>query len=251
MKTSHFHSLIIAGALGSITAQAQSVIVPGNLADTEGSFNNGLPFNIQSFGLPSERYQQVYDSFLFSSLPAGGVEITGMAFRIAVGDGGGQSFSSTLPDVQIDLSTTAADENSLSSTFAANVGANDTVVDPAGPLTLSGTVTSPGPAPNAFNVVINFATPFFYKPANGNLLLDVRNFGGGLTTQFDANYVPNDGIGRAATYTSGVTSPTSDLADSSGLVTEFMYQPVPEPGILALAGLGGLTLLLKLRRRWF
>ncbi len=165
-----------------------------------------------------------------------------MAFRIAPG---WNSFSTTLPDVQIDLSTTTFNEGNLSTTFASNVGANDTVVHPAGPLALSGTVSG---SLNPFNVIINFTTPFLYNPASGNLLLDVHNFGGGTTAAFDASEF-RAGIGRALTVDSGVNSPIADDTDTSGLVTEFIYQPVPEPGTLALAGLGGLTLLSQFRRR--
>ena len=246
MKILGFYGFATAGILLAITAQAQDVIVPGNFATTEGDSNNGYPFNLSLFSLTSQRYQQVYNSSLFSSLPAGGVEITGMAFRV---DEGGSSFSSTLPDVQIDLSTTATSASTLSSTFASNVGANDTVVVGAGPLALSGTAGGAGTPPNPFDVIINFSTPFIYNPSSGNLLLDVHNFGGGGTTQFDATDA-GVGLARAFTEPSGVSSPTADgVIDSSGLITEFIYQPVPEPGTLALAGLGGLTMLLGFRRR--
>lgn len=244
MKILGFYGFATAGILLAIVTQAQDVIVPGNFASTEGDSNNGYPFNISAFSLTSQRYQQVYNSSLFSSLPAGGVEITGMAFRIDVGTGA--SFSSTLPDIQIDLSTTATSANTLSSTFASNVGANDTVVVGAGPLALSGTT---GGTPNPFNIIINFTTPFIYDPSAGNLLMDVHNFGGGGTTQFDSTDV-GTGIARNFTEGSGVGSPTADgVINSSGLITEFIYQPVPEPGTLALAGLGGLTMLLGFRRR--
>jgi hypothetical protein len=50
--------------------------------------------------------------------------------------------------------------------------------------------------------VITLLTPFLYDPALGNLLLDVRNFSGGLTTQFDAQRVENDSISRVLTTAS-------------------------------------------------
>jgi PEP-CTERM motif len=236
-------SLVVCGLAAS--AQAQTLVAPGNLTSTEGDSNNGFPFNIQVQSLSSQRYQQVYDASLFSSLPAGGVEITGIAFR--VDDSFGNSFSSTLPDIQLDLSTTSAGESTLSTTFASNVGGDDKIVFAAGPLSLSGTG---GGSPNPFDVIINFSQPFAYNPANGNLLLDVHNFGGGLTTQFDATDISGDGMSRVTTYIGqDVGSATANLSDSNGLVTEFIYQPVPEPTTLALAGLSGLSLLLFRRQR--
>jgi len=235
-------SIFAAGLAASV--QAQTLVAPGNLASTEGDIDNGLPFNIAYFSLGSERYQQVYETSLFSSLPAGGAEITGIAFRIA---DVGTSFSTTLPDIQLDLSTTSVGENTLSTTFANNVGSDDTIVYAEGPLSLSGTG---GGSPNPFNVIINFSQPFVYNPANGNLLLDVRNYGGGnYTTEFDATDIYGDGISRVYTYGSSVNSATADGSDSLGLVTEFIYQPVPEPSTLALAGLGGLSLMLFRRQR--
>ena len=244
MKTLKFAALIGLVCLGS-NAMANTLVAPGNLASTEGDSNNAYPFNISDFSLNSQRYQQVYNASIFSSLPAGGVIITGIAFR--VDDGTGKSFSSTLSDIQLDLSTTSAGESTLSSTFANNVGANDTIVYARGALSLSGTV---GSSPNPFNVIITFSQPFLYNPATGNLLLDVRNYGGGLTTQFDSTELAGDGIGRAVTYQgSGVNSATATFVDAQGLVTEFIYQTVPEPSTLALAGLSGLSLLLFRRQR--
>jgi len=226
-------------------SQTQIVIVPGDLASTEGNINNVLPFDIAVIPLASERYQQVYDASLFSALPAGGALITGLSFRVDGTYGG--SFSSTLPEIQLNLSTTGAGEETLSATFANNIGGNDTMVFARGSLPLSGTG---GSSPNAFNVTIMFSQPFIYNPAAGNLLLDVRNFGGGTTTAFDAIQVPGDGISRVITFTGlNVDSPVASMADTSGLVTEFIFQPVPEPAVFALAVLGLATLWLFHRSR--
>src|SRR5207249_8841041 len=103
--------------------------------------------------------------------------------------------TSTLPDIQIDLSTTSAGDDGLSTTYANNVGADDTVVFTRGALTLSSAFTGPPDGPKDFDIIITLTTPFLYNPALGNLLLDVRNFGGGFTTVLDA--VPNqtgDGV---------------------------------------------------------
>jgi hypothetical protein len=244
MKTLRYAALI--GLVGLVSnTMADTVVAPGDLATTEGDINNIFPFDIGDLNINSARYQQVYDANIFSSLPAGGVKITGISFRV---DGGtGSSFFSILPNIQVDLSTTSAGENTLSSTFANNVGANDTVVYARGALTLSGTAAG---FPSPFNVTINFSQPFVYDPANGNLLLDVRNYAGGITTLFDATDSFGDGIARAYAYVgSGASSPTAYAVDTYGLVTEFIYQAVPEPSTLALTGLSGLSLLLFRRHR--
>ena len=82
------------------------------------------------------------------------------------------------------------------------------------------------------------STPFLYNPALGNLLLDVRNFGGGSTTSFDAVFTSGDGVSRV--YNSDVNS-TTGSPDTLGLVTGFII--VPEPGTAALLLVGGGTLL--------
>jgi hypothetical protein len=216
-------------ALGAAQASA-NVIVPSAETSVEGSTNNGFPFNITAFGQTSQRYQQVYSSSEFS----GPFLITDIEFRPDAQSGA--AFSSTLSSIQIDLSTTTAAVDGLSSTFAANVGPNDTVVY-SGPLTLSSSFTGPAAGPKDFDIVIVLQTPFLYDPALGNLLLDVRNFDGGSTTQFDAEFLPDDSISRVFTFDTGVSSPTG-TPDTLGLITSFSGSAaVPEPGTLALVGL--------------
>src|SRR2546430_355240 len=159
------------------------------------------------------RYQQVYAASQFGALPPGGTNLIGIAFRVDAGFGG---FSSPLPAGQINLSTTAQTPDGLSATFANNIGTDDTVVF-SGPLSLSSSATG---SPAAFDVVINFSSSFFYNPDRGNLLLDVRNSGGGNISQPDAVSLTGDSVSRL--YGSGTS--TTGGADSAGLVTEFLYR---------------------------
>jgi hypothetical protein len=110
---------------------------------TEGPNNNALPFNISLLGSTNERYQQVYNASEFPTA----FWITALAFRPDADFGGSSNaFSTTLPSVQIDLSTTTAAADRLSAFFASNVGTDNTTVF-SGALLLSNANTplvSPG-----------------------------------------------------------------------------------------------------------
>ena len=225
-------ALLLLGAINPAHAIVPDVVVPNSARTIEGNSNNSFPFNISIVGLPSQRYQQVYAASQFG----GGGLITQIVFRPDAG--AGHAFTSTLPDMQIDLSTTSAPDDGLSTTFANNVGADDTVVFARGALTLSSAFTGPPSGPKDFDIIITLTTPFLYNPALGNLLLDVRNFGAGSTCSFDAVNTPGDGVSRVFSTTS--VNDTTGSTDSLGLVTGFNI--VPEPGTAMLL-VGGGTLL--------
>ena len=226
-----------AGAV--LPLRADVIVVPNGLAAVEGNSNNAFPFNIAN---PSQRYQQVFGASDFAVL-SGPQLITQIAFRPDAVTG--NAFSSTLPDVQINFSTTSRAPDALSSTFADNVGSDDSVVF-SGPLSLSSSDTGPAAGPKNFDIVINLTTPFLYDPGTGNLLFDVRNFGGGRTTQFDAHEVFLDSVSRLWSVSSNGVNDTTGSSDSSGLVARFTTQAVttaiPEPSSLALLSLGALSL---------
>jgi hypothetical protein len=227
MKTRKASTLATFVALVSIASASNKsyaalVVVPGAQAAVEGNSDNGYPFNIDS---ASMRYQQGYAASQFSSL-AGPSWITQIAFRPDAPFGA--VFATTFPSIQINLSTTTQNPNALSSTFASNVGGNDTVVFGLGALSLSSGFTGPAGGPKAFDIVITLTTPFLYNPADGNLLLDVRNYGGGAyTTQFDASTASTDGVSRGWYYSD--VNAASGTTDTGGLITRFTFEPVPEP----------------------
>jgi len=236
---------LVVAYLGIAVASAYAdVIVPGSVAGVEGNINNGFPFNIAFFSLTSQRYQQLYSSTEFT----GPVLISGIAFRPDATIG--SAFSSTLPSIQISLSTTSAAVDGLSTTFANNVGGDVTTVF-NGALSLSSSFTGPLGGPKNFDISITFATPFLYNPALGNLLLDVRNFGGGATTQSDSQLSGSDSVSRVFTnslFPAGVNSPTG-VSDTQGLVTKFITTAIPEPNSLFLLS-AGLVVLGFCRRKF-
>jgi hypothetical protein len=196
------------------------LVVPNDWTSAFGDAGNLFPF----FSSQPIRYQQVYDASQFAHLKNGGGLINRIAFR---GHGPGVPFSGTVPQLQVNLSTTGKTPDGLSSTFADNVGANDTQVF-SGPLQT--TVTFSGD-PSNFEVVVNFTTPFFYDPGKGNLLVDIRNSQGGLEIppndqELDGTSAAGDSVSRV--YNIGdATAATAgqiggvDEKDSYGLITRF------------------------------
>src|SRR5258706_965280 len=198
-----------------VARPGKTLVVANAYARVEGSIGNNYPFNI---GANTMHYLQVYAASEFGAMPAAGAFITGIAFRR---DAGWPAFSATLRAMQINLSTTAKAPDGLASTFASNVGADDTIVF-VGSLSLSSTATG---RPAGFDILIPLATPFFYDPAAGNLLLDVLNRDGGTSSPLDAVLASGDSVSRQynpITFTTGST-------DSAGLVTKFVFSSASQP----------------------
>jgi acid phosphatase len=196
------------------------LIVPNEWSTAFGDAGNQFPL----YSDKPIRYQQVYDASQFTRLNPGGGLINRIAFR---GHGPGVPFTGTVPQLRVNLSTTSKSPDNLSSTFADNVGSDDTQVF-SGPLGTA--VTFTGDATN-FEFVITFTTPFFYDPARGSLLLDIRNSQGGtevppLSQELDGASANGDSVSRVYNY-GDVTATTAgqtggvDEKDSYGLITEF------------------------------
>ncbi len=242
--TRAIRTLLIISALNFVPVPvAADAIVPGSLAAVEGNTNNGFPFNVFNHSFLSMRYQQVYAASEFGLDP---IYIEAMLFR--PDSDTGNAFSTSFTSVQVNLSTTPLGPDTLSPTFAANVGPNDTIVR-SGALTLSSAdVAVPGNT-RAFDVLIPFTTPFLYNPSLGNLLLDVRLITDIASTQFDAHNLVGDSVSRV--YAGGSTS-TTGTTDTLGLVTMFQtsaVNAVPDPASslsLIMMGIGGLLAA----RRW-
>jgi hypothetical protein len=199
---------------------AGPLVAPNDWSTAQGDAGNLFPL----FSSKPMRYQQVFDAGQFSRLNPGGGLINRIAFR---GHGPGVPFTANVPQLQVNLSTTSKTPDGLSSTFAENVGPNDTQVF-SGPLQTAITFTGD---PTNFEVTLIFTTPFFYDPTKGNLLLDVRNLQGGTEVppndqELDGTSANGDATSRV--YNFGDASATGagstggvDEKDSYGLITRF------------------------------
>jgi len=216
-------------ALAAHSAAFGDVIVAPN-ADTNTS-GNATQFGVLDSG--SVTFQFAYDASQFSGISAG-TTFTGIGFRLP---GGAATLASSLVYSQysIEVATAAVPVGSLTTTFASNESADDTVVR-SGALTIPGGSFVGGSSPNPFNEIA-FTTPFVYK--GGSLVITLRHSDPGQTQTVNANTI--GGGGQPITLANSVanfSSSTATTADGSGTgffnvpVASFYFTPtaaVPEP----------------------
>ncbi len=192
--------------------------------------------NCFPFGCPYDaEYQQVYSSSAFSAP----ITITGLQLFNTQD----KSSATSLPSgtYTIDLSTTSANWNTLSSTFASNVGADNAQV-------FSGNINQPWSFGDTLTIL--FSTPFSYDPGNGNLLMDVVANGSGGGVYFDTNSTDST-LGRVY-CTAGESCSSGSVAPNYGLVTNFLSSTsaVPEPSSIALVAVFAGMMIVVRRRFW-
>ncbi len=195
------------------------VVAPNALAGSQGDAGHLFPL----FSNQPIRYQQVYRASEFSRFASGGEMINSIAFRARLP---GVPFTGSIPQLQVNLSTTSRSPDDLSNVFAENIGADDTQVF-SGPVNVVVTDSGPPNGPTNFDVVIRFTTPFHYDPSQGNLLVDIRSFEGGtqmppMDQPLDATDANGDAVSRAFNYgDANATTAGPGEVDTIGLITQF------------------------------
>ena len=156
-------SLLLLSGIRCSQAAEISVVSPHQYADSEAPDRSGI-------WPEAARSQGIAHRSEFDALPVGGAWLTEIRFRPdgAVPVGEVASFGR----VQFSLSVTQVDPLDISFTFADNITGTPVVVYNAA---WSSTVINPDP-PGAetrpFDFRFPLETPYFYNPAEGNLLFD-------------------------------------------------------------------------------
>ena len=221
-------------AVISVSAQNYFPSFPSHLT---GDSSSSVPFSAGTN--TAGRFQEVYDAAGFIDL-AGNRPLWIRTIQFREDENQLKGFFSHFPDFQVNLSTTSRSVDGLSDVFSLNVGPDDRAVVGRGAFEL-GSDSSHG----EFGVIIFLAQPSYYDPSQGDLLMDVRNFGGGRTSwgvppftgpaYVDASNITGDSV--SSVYSSSVDA-ASGIASTLGLVTQFYVTPVPEPSTLGLLVLG-------------
>jgi hypothetical protein len=192
---------------------------------------------------PGVHFEEVFASNQFT----GPMLITEAVLRSAPGFG---ALSASSPSFDVMLSTTSASPSTLSGTFSANIGSNQTTVYNA-PLSVSDAGCA-GPSPCPFDLFLPFSAPFLYDPSQGSLLLDYLEEPGLIAESGALDFQGFPGFtGPLAFLANQSLSATTGTLGPGGLVIEFVGTPVPEPATLTLTimGLAGAAVTRYRRRR--
>jgi hypothetical protein len=219
-----------------VEARAGTIVAPSGWDNIEADTSG-----VGLFGAGSgDRVQIIYSSQNFFSIPAEGIYVTALRFRM---DGQyADSFSAT-PEFELRLSTSSQNPNGLSSVWTDNIGADETVVLPRSVVAINSGPPKLG-GPNSFSIEIPLPTQFLYLPARGNLLMDARVFSAAGTRNLDWTFNTSDGVSVAAGQ---LSSPSASVVSHSGLITQFVFTTVPEPSLWSLfvVGSGGIYIWRK------
>ncbi len=199
----------------SFRAAADAIVVPKHMETNDFDFGSG------NFRAAGYRAQEAYGAVHFPTNI--GVLITELRYR--PDRTFGNAFTTTIENIQFNLSTTTRNAESLSSTFVNNVGYDDTIVF-SGPLLLSSQFTGPANKPKNFDIIVPLTTPFLYNPAAGNLLVEIRNFSGSsVASPLSGGNVSTD----AASRSGGVLGASTGGADHGIEALQIIYTATNQP----------------------
>ncbi|RME95044.1 MAG: hypothetical protein D6766_04300, partial [Verrucomicrobia bacterium] len=183
------------------------------LATAEGS---GAAGTLQEGG----RFQFVYGAASFPETP---IELTALSWRR---DRSAAPFTDGLALLTVRLSSTAVEPDSLSPTFAANLGPQ-TVTVWEGPIVLASPAAGSPDQPAPFELRVPFVTPFTYDPAEGNLLVEVVVRATTGLPLVDQALAADDLAGRA--FSLDPDAATAEFVDTGADVLRFEFTPLTLP----------------------
>jgi hypothetical protein len=178
-------------------------------------------------------YQQLFAPTTFANVWNGPVSISQIAFRVT---DGASAFNSTVPHIEIHLSTSLKTPQNMSQTWQENRGVDAAIVYNHDDVSIS----SPGgDGINPFQVVFRLDQPFTYDPSNGSLLMYIESINGN----------PGASSLDAQTFSSLASSPfgssiNQKQVNAYGMITEFTWTSIPEPNAIILLFVG-LCLVVK------
>jgi len=146
-----------------------TIVIPNGFETLEG--NSWQSANLEDTTPPGFRQQFIISHLQFKSLN-GSVRITGVQNRPDARVTSRRSF--TYSNVEIRMSTTEKTPETMSTRFANNIGADETLVYD-GDIILS---TEGAKGLKGFEYVIDFQNPFYYDPAEGDMVFEFKCSGG-------------------------------------------------------------------------
>ena len=193
----------------------EPLVVPNYLADQD-FYQAGHTFR------DAARVQQVYNASEFSTGP---ILIRGFYWRPCADPTYAFPFQTILTNFQVNVSTTSAQADQLSATFADNSGPDEAVVF-QGKLRISSR-NKPGPGnTRQFDIFVRFKQLFLYDPAKGNLLVDIQNFQSSRAC-YISEYGGQDGGSRA--YSLDPNATTAEVVDTGVDVLRVVFTRVRTP----------------------